>query len=108
MSTEEPTTPTWRAATDELATAMVPMPDDYLEDLSPPAAVLVLRQMAMATAKVVLGATLSLGEDEAGPDGALGELLRGVMSAVAGATHACVALDLLPPEAETELEAAGL
>ena len=84
----------------ELAAAMVPWPDDYVESLSPPAALLVLRQMAMATSKVLLGATLSLDEDDTEDSGPLGEALNGIAACVAGATHACVALAVLPPEAE--------
>jgi hypothetical protein len=91
------------AAQTELSGAMVPWPDDYVELLSPPAALLVLRQMAMATVKVLLGATLSLDEDAEVDSGPLGEALNGVAACVAGATHSCVALAILPPEAEEAL-----
>lgn len=97
----------YNAASDELSRAMVPMPDDFVEDLSPPAALLFLRQATMAVAKVVLGATIALGEDEDESDGPLGEIMRGVMAAVAGTTHACVAIGMLPQAAETELELAA-
>ena len=107
MTGEPTSTAIYHAAADELASAMVPMPDDYVEDLSPHAAILLLRQMSMVTAKVALGATVSLQEDDSEPDGALGDVLRGVMGAVAGATHACVALGIFPAEAETELEEAA-
>lgn len=98
---------TYDAASAELSAAMVPMPDDFVEDLSPPAALLFLRQCTMAIAKVVVGATISLSEDPDEADGPLGEVMRGVMAAVAGTTHACVAIGLLPQAAEDELEAAG-
>jgi hypothetical protein len=89
----------------ELAEKMVPWPDDYIEDLSPHAALFLLRQMAMATQKVVLGATISLDGDPDDDAGAIGEIMNGVAAAMAGATHACVALEILPPEAEEALTA---
>lgn len=107
MTEATDSTATYDAAAAELASAMVPMPDDFVEDLSPPAALLFLRQTTMAIAKVVVGATISLSEDPDEADGPLGEVMRGVMAAVAGTTHACVALDILPQAAEDELEAAG-
>ncbi len=100
-------TTAYDAASAELSRAMVPMPDDFVEDLSPPAAMLFLRQCTMAIAKVVLGATISLSEDPDEADGPLGEAMRGIMAAVAGTTHACVAIGLLPQAAEDELEEAG-
>ena len=84
----------------ELSRAMVPWPDDYVETLTPHAALLVARQMAMAVLKVVTGAAVSLGEDESEPAGALDGVVNGVMAAVAGYTHALVELGVLPPEAE--------
>ena len=89
----------------ELSAAMVPWPDDYVEDLSPQAALFLLRQLAMATAKVVLGAALSLEDDPEDDAGVIDEVNNGVAACVAGATHALVALEVLPPEAESALEA---
>lgn len=91
----------------ELADALIPWPDDYVEELSPQAALLLLRQQAMATAKVLAGATLALDEDPDEEAGALAEVLNGVAACVAGATHALVALGVLPEEAETALEQAS-
>jgi hypothetical protein len=88
----------------ELSALMVPWPDDYVEGLSPPAALLLLRQLAMATLTVVTGASASLEEDPDGPAGAVAEVLNGASMAVVGATHALVALGVLPPEAEQALE----
>lgn len=85
---------------DELSRAMVPWPDDYVEELTPHAALLLLRQLAMATLKVVTGAIVSLGEDSSEDAGALDGVVNGVLAAVAGATHALVELGVLPPEAE--------
>lgn len=91
------------AVQDELAAAMVPWPDDYLQQLSPQAALLVLRQMAMACLTVVTGAAVSLDEDPDGEAGVIAEALNGVSAALAGATHALVALEVLPAEAEQAL-----
>lgn len=84
----------------ELSEKMVPWPDDYVEDLSPPATLFLLRQMAMAALKVATGAVLSLKEDGDEENPTLTEVMNGVAAAVAGATHACVALGVLPIEAE--------
>jgi hypothetical protein len=87
----------------ELSDAMVPWPDDYVDGLSPQAALLLLRQMAMATMKVVTGATVALEMVDTEDIGAAGEVLNGVAAAIAGPTHALVALEVLPPEAEEAL-----
>jgi len=89
----------------ELAKAMIPWPDDYLEDLSPGAVLLLLRQMAMASMKAVVGASLSLGEGPDEHNDTVADICNGVAAAIVGATHALVALELLPPEAEEALEA---
>ena len=91
----------------ELATLMVPWPDDFMEDMSPPAALLFLRQTAMATLKVIAGGALSLEEDGDEPSPTVTEVLNGVAACIAGATHSCVALELLPVEAEEALERAS-
>ena len=87
----------------ELSGAMVPWPDDYMDELSPPACLLLLRQVSMATLTAIAGGTASLGEEGDQDSGALGEILNGVAAAIAGATHACVALGILPAEAEEAL-----
>ena len=87
----------------ELAAAMVPFPDDYAEELTPHAALFIGRQLSMCVQKVVTGAAISLDEDPDGEAGAIAEVLNGVAAAVAGFTHACVALGILPPEAEEAL-----
>lgn len=92
-------------ATAELSAGMVPWPDDYVEDLTPSAALVLCRQMAMATLKVVMGGALSLDEDPDESAGVMDEIVNGCAAAVAGLTHACVALELLPVEAEEALEA---
>ena len=87
----------------ELSAAMMPWPDDVLEDLTPQAAIFYLRQCCMATAKIVLGAAISLGGDGDEEAGALDEVNNGLAMAVVGVTHACVALEILPKEAEEAL-----
>ncbi|WP_343576708.1 hypothetical protein [Mycobacterium sp.] len=95
------------AAQAELSAAMVPWPDDYVEDLTPPAALLVLRQMAMATLKVVAGATISLGEDSDEPQPTVDQVLNGVAAAIVGSTSALVALGALPAAALDALGPSG-
>ena len=93
------------AAQAELAAGTVPWPDDYVQDLTPPAALLLGRQMAMAVAVVCTAAMVSLDEGSDEPAGIEAEVLNGLAAAVAGFTHAMVALEILPPEAEAALEA---
>lgn len=92
------------AAQAELVSGLFPHPDEFMESLSPPAALLFARQVSMATLKVLAGAAISLDEDPDGDGGAVTEVLNGLAAAVAGYTHAMVALELLPPEAEEALE----
>lgn len=88
----------------ELASAMIPWPEDYLTDLSPGAMLLLLRQMSMATMKALTGAALSLGEPADEHNDTVADCCNGVAAAIVGATHALVALEILPPEAEQALE----
>jgi hypothetical protein len=87
----------------ELADSFTPHPDEFMDAYSPQAALLFLRQVSMACLKVVTGAAASIngGEDEEQPT--LNEVLNGVSAAVAGSTHALVALEVLPIEAEEAL-----
>lgn len=91
------------AAQAELASDMVPWPDDYVETLTPPAALLLGRQMALVVAKVCTAAMVSLDADSDEPAGIEAEVLNGLAAAVAGFTHAMVALEILPIEAEEAL-----
>lgn len=88
----------------ELSDAMVPWPDDYLDDLTPPAAFLVLRQAALVCLKVATGAAASLVDEGSETQPVADEVLNGIAAAVAGSTHALVALGVLPQEAEVALE----
>ena len=88
----------------ELSAAMVPFPDEYVESLTPGAVLFLLRQMSMAALGVVAGASASIAEEAGDDTPALNEVLNGVSMAVAGSTHALVALELLPAEAEAALE----
>ena len=87
----------------ELARLMWPWPDDYVEEASPPAALLYGRQLAMALLKVATGAVVSLGDDVTDDPAVAHEVLNGVSMAVAGMTHALVALEVLPVEADQAL-----
>ena len=88
------------AVQDELAKLLWPWPDDYVEEGTPPAVLFYGRQFAMAALKVVTGAAASLADEDDGEPGPLAEVLNGVSMAVVGFTHALVALEVLPPEAE--------
>ena len=91
----------------ELAESMIPHPDQFLEDYSPPAALLFGRQVAMVCLKIAAGAAASLDVDRDEEQPVLSKVLNGVAAAVAGFTHALVALEVLPVEAEEAL-AAGM
>lgn len=90
----------------ELGESMAPWPDDFMTDYSPQAASLFLRQCAMVALQMATAATASLAEapDEAEP--VASEVLNGIAMAVAGSTHALVALGVLPSEAEAAMEGA--
>jgi hypothetical protein len=89
----------------ELAGGMFPHPDDFMEDLTPPAALLFARQVSMAALKVLTGAAVSLEEDPDSEAGPIAEVLNGLAMSIAGLTHSMVALELLPPEAEEAMSA---
>jgi hypothetical protein len=88
----------------ELAAAMYPWPDDVMDDLTPQAGLVVLRQTAMQCLRMVTDAAGSLAADGNEEQPTISEVLNGVAAAVAGATHALVALGVLPAEAEQALE----
>ena len=90
-------------AQDELARSMMPHPDEFMEDYSPQAALLFLRQVAMSTGKICTAAAISLNADEDETVPAATEVLNGVAACVVGSTHSLVALGVLPPEAEEAL-----
>jgi hypothetical protein len=84
----------------ELSDSMVPWPDDFMTDYTPQAGLLFGRQVAMCLLKMVTDAAASIatGPDEEEPN--VSEVLNGVSMAIAGLTHALVALEVLPAEAE--------
>ena len=84
----------------ELSDSMVPWPDDFMTDYTPQAGLLFGRQVAMCLLKMVTDAAASVatGPDEEEPT--VSEVLNGVSMAIAGLTHALVALEVLPAEAE--------
>jgi AhpD family alkylhydroperoxidase len=91
------------AAQAELADGLVPWPDDFMDSLSPPAALLFARQVTMKTLQMATGAAASLAEGPDEPQSVVSAVLNGCAMAVAGTTHALVALGLLPKEAEEAL-----
>lgn len=92
----------------ELSKLGVPMPQDFMTDLSPVAALLFLQSCAEATLSVVTGASAADDDpkDEVNPT--ISEVLNGISAALAGSVHALVALEVLPPEAEEAMTAAGI
>lgn len=91
----------------ELGESMVPYPDEFLEDYSPGAAFLFLRQCAMVALKIATGAAASLMDEGEETQPIASEVLNGAAACVAGATHMLVALGVLPPEAEDALTGAS-
>lgn len=92
----------------ELSKLGVPMPNDFMTDLSPIAALLFMQACAEATLSVVTGATAADDDpkDEVNPT--ISEVLNGISAALAGSVHALVALEVLPPEAEAAMVAASV
>ena len=87
----------------ELAKLHFPWPADFLPDATPQAALEYARQLASVLLGMVTDAAASLAgpADEEQPT--VSEVLNGVAMMVAGATHALVALGVLPVEAEEAL-----
>ena len=92
----------------ELSKLGVPMPQDFMSDLSPVAALLFLQACSEATLSVVTGATAADDDpkDEVNPT--ISEVRNGISAALAGSVHALVALEVLPPEAEAAMVAASV
>jgi hypothetical protein len=88
------------AAQAELAESMVPWPDDFMMDYHLNSALLFARQVAMCTAKVAVAFANNVAESPDEPQPVLDEVQNGIAAAVMGLTHALVALEVLPPEAE--------
>ena len=91
----------------ELSKLGVPMPNDFMTDLSPIAALLFLQSCAEATLSVVTGATAADDDLKGEVNPTISEVLNGISAALAGSVHALVALEVLPPEAEAAMVAAG-
>ncbi|MHB8506290.1 MAG: hypothetical protein ACYDEN_11350 [Acidimicrobiales bacterium] len=95
------------AVKQELSDALVPWPDDYVEDLSPHAVVLLLRQLGMAAMRVWAAVMTAEDTGEDAVDVMASEVTNGLAASVMGATHALVALGVLPAEAEQAEQAAA-
>lgn len=87
-------------AQSELADGAMPIPADFIEELSPQAATLWCWEAAKSLLTVLTAAATSLvaGDDEHQPT--VTEVLNGAAASLAGLTHILVALQVLPPEAE--------
>lgn len=88
------------AAQAELSDATMPVPGDFLEDLSPQAAGLWCWEAAKSLLTIVTAAATSLGADPSEEQPSVHEVLNGAAASLAGLTHMLVVLDVLPPEAE--------
>jgi len=84
----------------ELAEASVPAPDWIEEDLTPTAALLYCFETTKVGLRVATAAAVSLQADPDDEIPAISALLNGCAAALAGYTHALVALEVLPKEAE--------
>ena len=89
-----------KATQEELQDAMAPVPEDYMQTFSPPAALVYARLVAMQALTICMAATAELQLDGTEEQPTLTEVLNGCMAAVAGFTHALVSLEVLPPESD--------
>jgi hypothetical protein len=87
----------------ELSTAHFPFPADFLSDVSPQAAIEFGRQVAGILLQMVTDAAALIAKEDGDDQPTVNEALNGVAMMVAGATHALVALGVLPVEAEEAL-----
>lgn len=86
----------------ELAQSMIPVPDDYLGDLGPVAAVWYLEQLAWATLRHFTALLSTDAVEQPDDDSAPVRALAG-LGVVAGAIdQVCIDLGLLPAEAGAE------
>ena len=91
----------------ELARSGAPVPQDFVEDWSPHAGLFYGWQTARALLTVVEGASIQETDDPDIDPAIYEEVINGVAQAVAGFTHALVALDVLPAEAEQAISGAA-
>jgi hypothetical protein len=105
--TEAPPDDMVEAVLAELAESFVPHPDEFLDDFTPQAAMMFGRQVSMKLLQIATGAAASLSDDSEGIEPVVSEFLNGAALAVAGHTHALVAVGVLPKEAEEALTQDG-
>lgn len=84
----------------ELVDAKVPTPDFLGEDLTPPTILYWCFEAAKIALTAVTAGAASLTEAQDEEQPVMTEVLNGVTFALAGYTHALVALDVLPKQAE--------
>lgn len=101
------TQPTLDQVQGELAKLAVPAPSEWMEDLTPPAALLYMKAVAESAMTIVAGAVKDAPPEGEDADDLAAALVSGCAMALAGATHALVALGVLPEAAEEALEQAN-
>lgn len=84
----------------ELAEGMAPLPELWAYDYSPQAALLYAWELAKTVMSMQTAGAQALAGDTDELQPVVTEVLNGVAAALAGYTHALVALEVLPPEAE--------
>ena len=85
----------------------VPTPSDWLPDFPLPSALFILGEVVRGvyeSAVIFFGEMDSEGDEV---DDTAAEVMNGLAAALAGSTHALVAMELLPPEAEQAMEEAA-
>ena len=87
----------------ELAVSGIPHPETFLKSYSPPAAFLFIRQCSLVLGEMVVDAAITTGKEDGDDQPVVTEVLNSVAQCIAGATHALVALGVLPTEAEEAL-----
>ena len=87
----------------ELRKLGVPLPSEFMVDLSPIAALLFLQDTAEGALRCLTDAVARDNEDGAEVQPVVSEVLNGMTAALAGTIHALVALEVLPPEAEAAM-----
>ncbi len=87
----------------ELGSSMMPHPEVFLKAYSPQAAFLFVRQCSLVLGEMVVDAAITTAKDDGDDQPIVTECLNAVAQCIAGATHALVALGVLPVEAEEAL-----
>ena len=92
------------AALARLTNHGVPMPQDWVPDLGPEAALFFMKECCEAVLMALAGSFAQMAQAGDEVDEVAAETLNGAGQALTGTTHALVSLGLLPAEAEQALE----